>query len=87
VRRLLITADVVPSSPILATLMMQALISSETAVLTRAIWRNIPEDAILQGNYSTIFYIASFVMDCSHNVRFLGIYERHFLATVYKQLL
>jgi hypothetical protein len=37
----------VPSLPILDTLMMGALSSSQTSVLTRAIWRNIPEDSIL----------------------------------------
>jgi hypothetical protein len=51
VPRLLVTANVVPSSPILVTLLMRSLPSSETDILTRATRRNIPEDGFLYSHH------------------------------------
>jgi hypothetical protein len=48
VLRLIITANIVPSSPILVTLMVEALSSCETSVLTRVPRRNIPDDGIIE---------------------------------------
>jgi hypothetical protein len=43
---LLVTANVVPSSLILVTLITEATRSSETSILTTAARRHIPEDGI-----------------------------------------
>jgi hypothetical protein len=50
VLRLLLIANVVPSSPILLISMMEAISSSETSVLRRARRHNIPEDGILHSH-------------------------------------
>jgi hypothetical protein len=65
VHQLLVTGSVVPSSPFLVTLMKEALTFSETSVLTRATWRNIPEDTILLSVHSFMQQGASrdFAMD------------------------
>jgi hypothetical protein len=48
--QLLVTANVLPSSLILVTLMMVVIHSSKILVLTRATWYNIPEDNTLQNH-------------------------------------
>jgi hypothetical protein len=47
---LLVTADV-PSLPILVTLMMEVIYSSEISILTRTTQHIIPEDSILHSHY------------------------------------
>jgi hypothetical protein len=46
--QLLVTDNVVLSSPILVTIMMEAIRSSETSALTRAIQHSIPENGIFE---------------------------------------
>jgi hypothetical protein len=48
--QLLVTANIVPSSLILVTLMMEAILSSKTSVLTRVTRRHIPEDGTLHSH-------------------------------------
>jgi hypothetical protein len=73
VRRLLVTANVVPSSPILVTLMMEVLHSSDTPVLTTATQRYIPEDTIL--HYFP--FCVETNLNISHNVPQEPIYDLH----------
>jgi hypothetical protein len=61
VLQFLVAATVVPSSPILVTLMIVAIRSSKTSVLTRVTRPNILEDGILQSYCCENFksYVAS----------------------------
>jgi hypothetical protein len=49
-RQFLVTGEVVLSSPILVTLMIEVLRCSETSGLTRAIRRNVPEHSIFHSH-------------------------------------
>jgi hypothetical protein len=67
-RELLVMA-IVSNSPIHVTLMMELLCSSKTLVLTRATWRNIPEDGILHGHWCE--NLKSYLMNIAFEIFFI----------------
>jgi hypothetical protein len=70
--QLLVAANFVPSSPILVTLMMDVILSSETSVLSRATWRNMPEEGILhshrRGNVKSYIALTDWDLQRGRNV-------------------
>jgi hypothetical protein len=85
---LLVTANVVPSSLILVTLMMKALHSSEMSVLTRATQRNISDDGVLhshrhENHKSYSNYLNSFPLIFFTKFSYLGIEGRKYLRELY----
>jgi hypothetical protein len=69
---LLVTANVFPNSPIPLTLMMEAVRSTETSVLTRATRPHIPEDGILlshrRENLKSYIALTGWVLEWRRNV-------------------
>jgi hypothetical protein len=77
VLRLLVTVYVVSSSPILVTMLIEPLNSSETSVPVRVTCRNIPEDGILHFLNRSVFWdITPFTL-LKIDRRFGGMYRLH----------
>jgi hypothetical protein len=66
--RFLVTAKVI-SLPIIVTVKLEVIISSETLVLTIATWRHIPEDCILHSRINRLGSVTKTKMQFS-TIRF-----------------
>jgi hypothetical protein len=75
VLRMLVTANIVHISPILVTLMMDDILSTEISVLTRITRHNIPEDCILlvPKILWIIFYVIMFLTPWKENKWYVGV--------------
>jgi hypothetical protein len=67
-RRMLVTASVVPSSPILVTLMKDVLSFSETSVLTRPTRRNIQKTPFFKEMFVALVFTAQILQDPDYGV-------------------
>jgi hypothetical protein len=82
-------------SPILVTLMMDAICSSETSVLTRPTWHNIPEDGILHSHRRENLKSYTVTLCCCKNLLqiihapkslFTFLKEKNILAILFMQV-
>jgi hypothetical protein len=78
--RLLVTANLVPNSPILVTLMTEAIRSSWTLVRTRSTRRNIAEDGILHSHRRE--YLKSYIPTDAFTVVLVEVPEGLFFCLV-----